>query len=155
MSKPPKILLVPVDGSDSANGAVALAAWMATRLELPMQLLFVFPSAPTAMFGLPGGGLSQQELKYFKPGAFEKLRDETANEVFERSRQALGGLDINVEEKVLAGLPAEAIVGHAKELDGSMIVMGRRGLSPVKELLLGSVSERVLHLAQCPVMIAH
>ena len=48
MSTLPKVLLVPVDGSHGANKAVTLGGWMASRLQLPMQLLFVFPRAPTA-----------------------------------------------------------------------------------------------------------
>lgn len=155
MTTSPKTLLVPVDGSESANEAVALAAWMAGHLQLPMQLLFVFPRTPMAMFGLPGSGLSREEVEYFKPGAFEKLRDEAANKAFKRAREAMGNAEAAIEERVLAGLPADAIVEHADKTDGAMIIMGRRGLSHVKELLLGSVSERVLRHAHCPVMITH
>ncbi|WP_404364515.1 universal stress protein [Marinobacter sp.] len=154
MTTTPKVILVPVDGSDSANKAVALAAWMASHLQLPMKLLFVFPRTPTAMFGLPGGGMSREERQFFQPGGFEKLRDEAAAEAFRRSRPALDNLEVDVEEVVLAGIPADAIVDHANELDGALIIMGRRGLSHLKEFLLGSVSERVLRHAHCPVMIA-
>jgi len=43
---------------------------------------------------------------------------------------------------------------HADEVPGAMIVMGRRGHSNVTELFLGSVSQRVIHKAKCPVLLA-
>jgi nucleotide-binding universal stress UspA family protein len=58
-----------------------------------------------------------------------------------------------VEEQTIAGEPAQAILDHAGGVKGCMIVMGRRGLSRVKEILMGSTTQRVLHHAKCPVMV--
>lgn len=49
--------------------------------------------------------------------------------------------------------PGEAIIKIAQEQNFDLIVMGSRGLSVVKELILGSVSTKVLHHAKCPVII--
>lgn len=51
------------------------------------------------------------------------------------------------------GVPGEAILTEAREGGYDLIVLGRRGLSPLKELFLGSVSQAVLHRAPCPVLI--
>ena len=52
------------------------------------------------------------------------------------------------------GEPAEEIVDYARLEEVDLIVMGSRGLSPIQELLLGSVSDKVLRTAPCPVLIA-
>jgi nucleotide-binding universal stress UspA family protein len=53
------------------------------------------------------------------------------------------------------GSPAEVIVSMAEEQNIDLIVMGARGLGPVKERLLGSVSHRILTLAHCATLIVH
>ena len=54
---------------------------------------------------------------------------------------------------VAIGHPAEEIVYRAKDIDADLIVLGSRGLTPVERILLGSVSKRVLQLADRPVTI--
>ncbi|WP_152208088.1 universal stress protein [Marinobacter changyiensis] len=154
MNEIPKLLLVPVDGSNGAGAAAQLAASFARKLNIPLRLLFVFPATPMDMFGVPSEVMNPKEMKYFAAGEFEKLRDKAAARTFEAARKSIGDNDIAIEDKVLAGQPAEAIVDHAKSEPGAMIVIGRRGLSSVKEIFVGSVSQRVIHKAQCPVLLA-
>lgn len=142
-----------VDGSKGAEAAVRHAADLARRLGLPIQLLFAFPASPLDMFGVPGEVATPEQLKYFSPEAFAELRERTAAQVLAAARQALGSVDVEVTDKVLAGNPAEAIMRYAREVPGAMIVMGRRGLSRLKELVVGSVSQSVVHGASCPVTL--
>jgi len=58
---------------------------------------------------------------------------------------------VDIQEQIITGAPAEAIVEHAAAEDHPHLVIGSRGLSGFKEFLLGSVSQRVLHHAACPV----
>ena len=60
-----------------------------------------------------------------------------------------------VSTRLETGKPAEVILSVAGEEQANMIVLGARGLGPVKELLLGSVSHRVLAHAPCPVLIVN
>lgn len=53
------------------------------------------------------------------------------------------------------GHPAKVLVRVAREEAFDLIVLGRRGLTPVQRWMLGSVSERVLRYAHCPVMVVH
>ena len=58
-----------------------------------------------------------------------------------------------VESCVVVGHPAEEIVRAAAEPGTDLVVVGARGLGRFRRLLLGSVSERVLHHAACPVLV--
>lgn len=63
------------------------------------------------------------------------------------------GKGVAVERRVVVGDPAQAILAETDEPGVGMVVLGARGLGPVKRLLLGSVSDRVLRHACCPVLI--
>lgn len=154
MSDTPQKLLVAVDGSKGSSDAVSLACGLAQRLGIPVELVFVFQTASEALVGLPGGGISREDRKFFVPGALEKLEEEAAEAVFSAARNVVGNADVTIEEKMLFGLPADMLLNHADEVPGAMIVMGRRGHSNVTELFLGSVSQRVIHKAKCPVLLA-
>ncbi|OOG27560.1 universal stress protein UspA [Thioalkalivibrio denitrificans] len=155
MSDMPEVLLVPVDGSKNASAAAAYAARMAEKLGVPVQLLFAFPETPMDMFGWPKETDRAEKLQYYSPGGFEKLRDETAGAAFESAREAMGDSSVSVEEKIITGEAAAAILDHSGSVKGGMIVMGRRGLSRVEEILMGSTTQRVLHHAKCPVLVVH
>ncbi len=58
-----------------------------------------------------------------------------------------------VETRLEVGHPADRILAFAEEHGVDLIVMGRRGLSGISRWVLGSVSDRVLHHAPCPVLI--
>jgi nucleotide-binding universal stress UspA family protein len=55
----------------------------------------------------------------------------------------------------MSELPSEAIITVAKEIGADLIVMGTRGLSGFKHVMVGSVAERTVRLAPCPVMTVH
>ena len=61
------------------------------------------------------------------------------------------GLSINT--KLLQGIPSSAILDFCEKEKYDIIVMGSRGMGKFKELVLGSVSNKVLHHSSCPVMI--
>ena len=61
------------------------------------------------------------------------------------------GLTIDI--KLLQGNPSSAILNFCEKEKHDIIVMGSRGMGKFKELVLGSVSSKVLHHSSCPVMI--
>lgn len=153
MSRQSTILLVPVDGSAGSSEAARVAVGLAEGLNVPVRLLYAFPRDPVDMFGVPTEAPRPEELEYFAPEAFERLRDQSAEKAFAATRAAFGETPIEIQEQIIAGNPAEAIVSHAAEEDDPMIVIGSRGLNGFKEFLMGSVSQRVLHHAGCPVTV--
>jgi nucleotide-binding universal stress UspA family protein len=100
-------------------------------------------------YGMYGGGALSQET-YDAASAFA---EQTAKDALQRTMEELG-TSTPVESTVRHGSPADEIVRYAAEIEAGLIVMGSRGWGEMHAVLLGSVSERVLHSARCPVMIA-
>ncbi len=77
--------------------------------------------------------------------------EEAFRKILEKARSR--GLEVKTDMAV--GHPAEQII-HRAEVDGiDLIILGRRGRSMIARMMLGSVSERVLRYAHCPVMVVH
>ena len=133
---------MPVDGSQGAVRAAAFAAQLARKFGGCVILLHVY-DAPTAstlgLLGLPAVDL-------------EDVRTRLAQDSFRHAIDAMGDLEPEAS-LVELGDPAEQIVVAATAQRVDHIVMGTRGLSPVKGLLLGSVSDRVAREAPCPVTL--
>ena len=155
MTRLPQVLLIPVDGSEGSDATVGFAAALATPLGMTMRLLFAFPEHALDVFGVPPETMDNRQLSAYSPEHFAEVRGRRADDVFARARSVIGQTTAQIEEAVLAGDPATAILAHAAKVDDAMIIMGSRGLSRVSELLVGSVSHRVLHHAKCPVTIVH
>ncbi len=79
--------------------------------------------------------------------------EKTAQDAVQRTAAELN-ITTPVESVVRRGSAADEIVRYAKEQGIGLIVMGSRGWGEMHAVLLGSVSERVLHTAPCPVLIA-
>ena len=62
------------------------------------------------------------------------------------------GKQLDVESVVREGYAATAIVEEAAEINADLIVIGTHGLSGIKHMLLGSIAERVVQKAPCPVL---
>ena len=83
--------------------------------------------------------------------AFEDLREELLAEL-ERTAAPLRQQGFEVETEVREGDPATVIIELATERDADLIAMGTRGRTGLPHILLGSVAERVVQHAACPVL---
>jgi nucleotide-binding universal stress UspA family protein len=134
-------LLVGSDGSQAADKATAMALKLAAGFEAELTILNVFESLATYP------GVLSDDLD-------PELYAERVRVAVDRRVQCLAeGADANYKLIQEAGHPAQTIVKFADENRTDLIVMGNRGMGPFKSLLLGSVSDRVLHHAHCPVLI--
>ena len=131
-------ILVPVDGSEQSCSA---ARWAAASGDA-VTLLHVYVLDGETTMSL--GSRSADEIK--------DIREKHAAPVFDKARAAMGGVKPSNTIAVM-GNAGEEIVSQAKLGGFDQVVMGNRGRSAIKELLLGSVSEHVLHHAHCPVTI--
>lgn len=136
------MILVPVDGSDHSKEALKEAIKMAKAFSAKILLLNVQPHYDTAHTKI-----------FFSKEEIRSYAEELGEEVFKSYLPLLEEAGIPYEKKVEMGNPAERIVETAEKWKSDYIVMGARGLGPLRGTLLGSVSYGVIHQASCPVLI--
>jgi len=147
-------ILVAVDGSENALRAAAEAVKMARgNPDAQLDLITVVPLVdPVFAFGPL---LTTQEVADAEKNAANEVLKK-AEEVIAQAKQAVELTEqsgLKVESYVQLGDPAQAVAEYAAAKGCDVVVMGRRGMGLIKELLLGSVSSKVLQLTPCPVLL--
>jgi nucleotide-binding universal stress UspA family protein len=155
MSDPVQTLLVPVDGSDHAGRAARFAARLAGKTGAAVELFYVGPNNLPDLLGLPRGMEDFATLDKQSHEAFANIARMAANQAFKQARQAMDSETTAPKTLLRNGDPGEQIVERAKELAGCLIVIAPRGQGRVRKLLLGSVTNYVVHKAECPVLVVH
>ncbi|MGQ9497036.1 MAG: universal stress protein [Desulfotomaculales bacterium] len=144
-------VLVPTDGSPTALRAAAYAAALKKLVpEMEITVLTVH-TVPRDLIG----------RKLYWMAAERPVTGEVIEELFAEERERVlkttadvfreAGVEVRVDHRT--GDAAEVIAEYARENGFDLIVMGTRGASEVSNLLIGSVSYKVLHLAHCPVVM--
>jgi nucleotide-binding universal stress UspA family protein len=97
-----------------------------------------------------------KEITVGRAGGYPlQIDEEEVEQKIQRQADDLknGGIDASYELRgTTAGGAAHAIADAAKEAGADLIVVGTRGQGPISGLLLGSVTNRLLHVAPCPVL---
>lgn len=137
-------LLVPFDGSDSADRALAYAISL-VRAPQAGSLHLVHAYQDPVVVG--------ELAAYVPPDRLADIQRRHASEVLAKAHAALQAAGVQHTEEVLAGPVAESIARRASELGCEAIVMGTRGMTAVGNLLMGSVATRVVHAAAVPVTL--
>jgi nucleotide-binding universal stress UspA family protein len=132
-----KPIVVPIDFSEEAVGAIKVAVEIANS---PEQITLVHVAPPTAPFEV---------------GAVYLVDDETRRErIFEAIQKRYADPNYcSLGREVIFGDPGHEIATYAKELRAGLIVMPSHGRTGLAHLLIGSVAERVVRLAHCPVLV--
>jgi nucleotide-binding universal stress UspA family protein len=136
-----KRIVLGVDGSDGSIEATRVAGRLTADLGAELTAVHVRQVAPMAWSPVPVASDPDATL-----GAIEELARK-------RTAQALDPLDIPWTFQVRAGDPAAELEQAAAEQRADLIVVGSQGHTVVHRLLLGSVSTRLTHDAQRPVMV--
>jgi nucleotide-binding universal stress UspA family protein len=140
--------VVALDGSENALNALRLFARWPKLADLTVRLVGVVEPLP---FPRTAPKMIQARLQAAVAAAEAERRD-VLQQAFAMARPLLPAGKIT--ETLTSGDPASEVLRIADENDVDLIVLGARGLGVVQRLLLGSVSEAVLHDAQCAVLIA-
>jgi len=136
-------ILIPVDGSVNSQRAV----------EHVIKYISEFKDMPQLLLLNVQWNMAKGNVKLF-------INHETINDYYreqgiaalQKAFAALDAAGLTYQYHISVGTPAEAIVQYAREQGADQIVMGRHGQGVMKTMLLGSVVNKVLHLADCPVL---
>ena len=136
-------IVVPVDGSEPANRAAKFAAKLAADANAALTLVHVYDPPTASLMGLEAK--SREEI--------DAIRTADAQGIFDAAHEAIGFTEVPISTHALIGHPAPEIIRFAQACDADLLVMGSRGRSELRGLLLGSVSEQVMRRASCAVTI--
>ncbi len=137
----PSHVLVPVDFSDTTRLALDYALEVCARFSSKLTLLHV--QKPPIVPGTELGFNYAEYLAHLSNTAADRLK-ELASSLPESCA---------AQSRVVEGIPWDCIVQYAAEHSVDLIVMPTHGHSGLKHLLLGSVTERVVRHAHCPVLV--
>ncbi len=136
-------ILLPVDFSERCLGATRYAEALATRFRAEISLLHVVEPVRYSVATLEAGaGPTGDLIAELRAQAEEALKAYTCE-----------GLNrVPVRRVLLEGDPARSIVRYAHEQQVDLIAMPTHGYGPFRRFILGSVTAKVLHDAECPVL---
>lgn len=137
-----KKILAPVDGSISSIHAARTAVTLAKALGGEVTLLYV--AAPLDVYGVEMLGATNEIRAAVFEGGQQALREVQAE---------IAKLEANVSTLIREGPVPETIVSVTEEGGYDMVVIGSRGRGAITRLLLGSVSDRVVHICPRPILV--
>lgn len=145
-------ILVPIDGSKTSIKAANYAVSLAREYKSEVKFITIASIPQEDSYAIFGVNVEN---------AFHANSKEILKNLVERETKMLNSAVRSLEcddlahskEVIVALSPYEGIIEAAKEGNFSLIVMGRRGFSKAERLFLGSVTQRVLSDAPCPVLV--
>jgi len=135
-------IIVPFDGSDNAQEALRVAIEMAGKYNESIILLNVQP-----------GFTTPNTRRFFSESDILDYQQSLYNEAVAAGLSMLEASGVAYEAKLLVGVPKNEICKEASARSARCIIIGSRGYSAFVGSVLGSVSQGVLYLADCPVMV--
>lgn len=135
-------ILVAVDGSTCADNAFEYASELAKQFDSKLYAICVV-HVPLML------GVDKETVRAIE----QQLQIEARLLLSKYYTLAKSKYEIELETMVAKGRPAQIIVDTSKEKDVDLIVIGSRGLSGIKGLLLGSISHDVVRIAKQPVLV--
>ena len=140
-----KKILVATDFSEPSDAALAYGRELARTFGAALTLVHVVDDVMSRGYGIDGGVMLSDPQYQVQVEADARRRLNAAIEGEDRAITATARV-------LMSRSPASAIVSYADESNIDLIVMGTRGRGGVAHLLMGSVSERVVQTAPCPVL---
>jgi len=133
-------IVIGTDGSQSSRAAVESGVELAGPTRAPLTVAYVM-RAPSPVLGRP----------YYQRALSRELAKGRA--ALDEAATLVHAAGLECETELVEGKAAEALLSTARARDAGLIVVGSRGLGVVNGTLLGSVSRRVVHDADRPVLV--
>jgi nucleotide-binding universal stress UspA family protein len=140
-------VLIPVDGSESAKRATEKLVAMLGWCKEPPQIDLIAVHLPVPRVPNMSVVVSDEMI--------QRYYDEECDVMLAPSKTVLDAAGVRYRVHTRVGPIAETIVDQATKSGSDMIFMGTRGMTPLSNMVLGSVATRVLHLAHNPVVLVH
>ncbi|MBL8386260.1 MAG: universal stress protein [Burkholderiales bacterium] len=137
-------LLIPLDGSDNALRAVRYAIGLA-RSNGPITVHLVSAHEEPEIYG--------EIAVYVTRERMAELQQKHSEAAFATAEKLLADAGVAFSREIVTGHIAEAIAQSAERAGCDGIVMGTRGMSAIGNLVMGSVANKVVHLARVPVTL--
>ena len=148
-------ILVPLDGSEHSLKALTVAIQIAKKFGGKISLIHVYSLALTPGM-LPEPTTLTPPIPVMAPAdvsrTIEAARKVGLN-VLAEGEQKVKAEGVQVETMLKEGHTVQEIINTAVKEKFDLIVIGARGISKIRELLLGSVTDGVIHHASCPVLV--
>ena len=140
---PVRRILAPTDFSGPACSCVRTASELAEHFDAELLLVNVVPVLPA---------VPPDPNYVFKIPEYERYLHADATEQLRKARAELVGKNVKVRTMVGHGSAAEEIVQIAKAESVDLIVISTHGSTGLEHFVFGSVAEKVVRLAECPVL---
>ncbi|HNQ63077.1 MAG TPA: universal stress protein [Syntrophorhabdaceae bacterium] len=143
----PKKILVPTDFSEFSDKALESAVDVAKKENATIELLHVISVIQTCSVDYC---FDQQTLDMLEKNSINASMDQMKKEI----DRVPGASSVQIETVIRKGTPYEEILNEQKEKKIDLIVIGSHGKTGLIHHLMGSVAERVMRGAKCPVLLA-
>ena len=143
-------VLVAVDGSENSERALDFALDFAEKYGAVITVLNVSDSPALGAVPIEPTSVSGESMVVFARD-LRRFHEEILSKATAHAKEVKP--NVVVSSKLREGDPSLEIVAEAKEGGADIVVVGHRGSSRMREIFLGSISEKVAHLAPCPVVI--
>jgi len=149
-------ILVPLDGSEHSMKALDYAVQIAKKFSGKVTLLNVYSTSVQPIFlpepttlGSPGVPL----LTAADVSMVVEAAKRAGKRILDDGEEKVKAGKVPFEKILVEGHPVEEIVREVREHGFDLIVIGARGLSHIREILLGSVTDGVIHHVGCPILV--
>ena len=145
-----KNILVAVDCSENSIRALDFALDLAEKYSAAVTVLNVSESPAMGAVPLEPTTVTGDSMVLFAKD-LQRLHEDILSKAVAHAKEV--NPEVTVLSKLREGDPALEIVAEAKEASFDIVVVGHRGEGRIREIFLGNISEKVTHLAPCPVVI--
>ena len=135
-------ILVPVDGSDNSYRALDAALLLLEKLGSNITVVHVMEQVPITH-------IESEKLLSELLEAYKKENQDILSKCSEIAHQK----GLTIKTLLLQGNPASVILDYSKKEKSDLLIMGSRGMGKFKELILGSVSSKIVHHSTCAVLL--
>ena len=141
---PPKLILAPIDFSDASRAALDVAADMASRFGAELLLVYVVPAIPD----LP------KDVSIFKEGEYDKSLENKDAQQLKELAATVANKNVKVRTELGTGDDVGMELVRIAENDHvDMIIIATHGMTGWREFAFGTVAEKVVKQADCPVLV--